>query len=42
MAREFLHAVDQIIWNVVVDELPKLKKAITQIRNNFDTARPSK
>lgn len=39
LRHEYQGLSDQIIWNVGVDELPKLKEALTQIRNNFDTAR---
>lgn len=41
LRHEYQGLSDQIIWNVVVDELPKLKDAVTRIRNKFDTGRPS-
>lgn len=35
--RHEYHALsDRIIWNVVVDELPKLKIAVLSIRDKFD------
>jgi uncharacterized protein with HEPN domain len=42
LRHEYHGLSDHIIWNVVVDELPRLKEAVTQIRNKFDTVRPSK
>ena len=42
LRHEYQGLSDQIIWNVVVDELPKLTEAVTQIRNKLDIPRPSK
>lgn len=42
LRHEYQGLSDQIIWNVVIDELPKLREAVTQIRNQFDAGAPTK